>query len=157
MSDPNAHANYMRRTASALYGILEQRQDSFHVGIACGSFGQPVGQDDKLISAEAPRDVTWTESPGESAPDYPENLVPPVMAMKVVDGLESVQIQEDQRGIPLQGERIVELFEEGCSIEQAGQAVMRRLISDLAVDGPAVADFAHDAHGAEDAAVVVSE
>ena len=90
-------------------------------------------QNGELVSADTGADISKPDRATKSICHYSQRIVARQMAQVIIDSLEVVQIDEQQRE-PI-GRRPVtggpKLIDKSLSVEQSGQAVMAREILDL--------------------------
>jgi hypothetical protein len=87
---------------------------------------QSRGDDDELVAAEPRHHVDVAAGCGETARHGPQQFVPGAAPERVVDHLEPVQVQEQDRDGRLGGELVLEELGQRCAVWQAGQRVGER-------------------------------
>ena len=96
--------------------------------------GHAVEQDGELVAAEAGDRVRRPDGRLEPAGDRHEQPVSRLVAERVVDELEAVEVEEEHGGGRLRGgalrppDRLVEAVEEEHAVGQAGQRVVHRVV-----------------------------
>ena len=90
--------------------------------------GVGLGQEDgELVAAVAAENVGASQLGGDHGRQVAEHFVGRVVAERVVDGLEAVQVEEDDAQCPVRyaglGEEVIELLAEGAHVVEAGQTV----------------------------------
>src|SRR3954447_9144836 len=93
-----------------------------------------VARDDdaELVAAEAGQHVVRAEHAAQARADAPQQLVAGGVAQGVVELLEVVEIEQQQRGAPPAAHDLVEVPGERAAVGQAGQLVGARLDAALA-------------------------
>ncbi len=107
---------------------------------------RPFGQDDELVAAEPPDGVALPEDADEPMGHGLEDLVAGVVAQRVVDVLEVVEVDE-QRGhrsvlAPGADEHLVGSVEDQGAVGEAGQRVVQRHVEELGLGLLALGDVA---------------
>ena len=91
----------MAFVAAQLQGLAQRRQqlagDAFDI-VAFGGFLQ---DDDEFVAAEPRHDVARTQRAAQPAGDFHQQHVAGIMAQRIVDDLEAVEIDEQHRKLPL--------------------------------------------------------
>ena len=99
--------------------------------------GGLLQNDHELVAAEPRHDVARTQRAAQPAADLHQQHVAGVVAQRVVDDLEPVEIDEQQRKPPLVAlgglDRVPQHAVEHFAVGQVGQAVVRRQIFDAFV------------------------
>lgn len=89
--------------------------------------GEPDDRDHDLLASKA---VTWAQQPRQPFRDGDEQLVADLMPMRVIDLLESIEIQGHHRGyLPratFRAERMLEQLQHQDSVGQSGQGIVQR-------------------------------
>ena len=89
-------------------------------------------QDDELVAAQTGEGVAGPEDPGQAVGDGDQQLVTDVVAVRVVDRLELVEVGEQDRNDlvgPLAAhDRVVETLYEQRAVRQSGQRVVERAL-----------------------------
>ena len=89
-------------------------------------------QDHELVAAEARRGVRGADAGGEARGGLAEQLVARGVAERVVDVLEHVEVDEEDRRLGLRargaGEGVLEPVHEQQAVRQAGERVVERLV-----------------------------
>jgi hypothetical protein len=92
--------------------------------------GQARSEDGELVAAEAPHPVHWAHRALDAIDDPAEELIARAVPVEVVDGLEVVQVEQDQAGGAAGSERVVQLRShlllEPAAVERSGQRVRAR-------------------------------
>ena len=90
--------------------------------------------DDEFVAAEPRHDVAGTQGAAQPVGDFHQQHVAGIVAQRIVDDLEPVEIDEQHRKLPLVAvrglDRVVQQLVEHLPIGQIGQAVMRGEIFD---------------------------
>jgi nucleotide-binding universal stress UspA family protein len=84
-----------------------------------------AGEDEELVGAQPPHGVPRADLLGEPAADLAQQLVADLVAEGVVDGLEPVEVEEEQRrpaGAVLQ--RLADELQQPRAVGQAGEVVV---------------------------------
>src|SRR5690606_13601368 len=113
--------------------LLRVRDAAHHVEHLCGDdlcfpAREVLQQHDELVAAEAGDDVVAAYGPANLPRSGLQQLVAGGMAAGVVDILELVEIDEEQRAVALPGgtrlDLRLELRDEAMAVEQAGQRIV---------------------------------
>src|SRR5258707_700178 len=95
-------------------------------------------QDRELVAAEAADGVVRPYTLTQSLGDLDEHAVAHVVAEAVVDDLEAVEVEEQQRrgvvALPRVHDRELELLHEPGTIPQAGEAIVVRGVRQLVLE-----------------------
>ena len=120
--------------AAQLQRLAEHGQQPARDAFDLISFAAFFQNDDEFVAAEPGHDVARTQRGAQPVRDFHQQHVAGIMPQRIVDDLEPVEIDEQQRkpplialrGIDCTAQQAVEHFPVG----QAGQAVVRRQIFD---------------------------
>ena len=99
----------------------------------------------ELITAEPGHGIPRTKRRGDPSPDGHQQLVAHLVAERVVDRLEIIQVEEEN-GNPafrVRAQRVIEVDPEGGPIGQVGERVMERLMGQLLLEGLTLAHVSH--------------
>ena len=109
-------------------------------------------QHGELVAAEARGGVAGADAGVEALGDGQQDLVAGGVAEAVVDRLEVVEVEEDDRQAGLlaarAGDRLAHALDEQRAVGQAGDGVVERLVGELLLEGLALADVAGVEHDA---------
>ena len=113
----------------ALPGVGDALGDGDRLGL-----GLDLAADDELVAAE-PRDgVRAADDVLQAAAERDQQLVAGLVAERVVDRLELVDVEQQHRDVALRalraGERLADAVVEERAVRQAGQRVVERLVAD---------------------------
>src|ERR1019366_1184133 len=105
-----------------------------------GVFGRDtVGDDDELVSAQTPQSVGFSKHLAETYSDGSQEVVTHAVAEVVVDRLELVEVDEEDRSLgtktPVANQKLLDPVDDEVSVRQAGQDVVTRLEDDLFLAG----------------------
>jgi len=93
-------------------------------------------QDRELVAAEPRQEVAPADDRAEAARDLDEQLVAVIVAERVVDLLEAVEVDEQERGgaarAPRVGDRTLRAPVQEHAVGQAGERVVQRLAAQAA-------------------------
>ena len=93
-----------------------------------------VQEHGELVAAQARREVARLQRAAQAPGDGLQQLVADRMAERVVDRLEVVEVEEEDRVVaPARGEQLAELVEEQRAVGQAGQRVVVGLVLEAAL------------------------
>src|SRR5215469_13550160 len=105
---------------------------------------QVLEQHGEFVSPVAGNSVPWPHDAGKAPPDLDQELVPGPVPKAVIDGLELVQVyQEDpDRGAVARraGERLRQPVIEEGTVSQTRQTVGKRLLGQLLLERPPLRD-----------------
>ncbi len=88
-------------------------------------------QDGELVAAEARRGVAGAHASGDAAPDLGQHLVADRVAERVVDRLEVVEVEEQDRGgARAVGQRRLDALREERAVREAGERVVEGLMAE---------------------------
>ena len=110
--------------------------------------GQEQGE---LVPAQPGQQVVVAQATPEAIRQHLQQRVADTVAVRVVDRLEAVQIEHDQRAGAAVADVVVHLAVEGGAVEQAGERIVPGEVRDLALLGAA---FRQVAHGGDLSAVL---
>ena len=143
--DADAHAETVGRPA----GRDRHGQGFDHAqGDAGGRFGagEMARQDDEFVAAEARHQVAVADGAQEAAGDHDQGLVAGAMAVEVVDLLEAVEVEHQQRmrgaGARRRGDRRVQAVDELAAVGQAGERILHGEFARARFGGEPLARFA---------------
>ena len=114
-------------------------------------------EDGELVAAEAGHQVARPHRVGEPLGHDAQQLVADVVALRVVDRLEAVQVEEqhaDLRAVQRHLQRGLDLRAEQRPVGQPGEPVRVRLLGQLLLEPAALGDVAGVEHQAADVGVV---
>ncbi|KFB72423.1 MAG: hypothetical protein AW09_002394 [Candidatus Accumulibacter phosphatis] len=115
--------------------------------------GAVVEQQAELVATQPGQGITLAKHPGQNAFDLFEQFIPCSMTGRVIDDLELIQVEitEGMMGAVLfgTGECTVQPFFELTPVNQPGEGVVRRFMSDLPGQLARLGDVAEHQHGAE--------
>ena len=98
------------------------------------ALGGLLQNDHELVAAEPRHDIARTQRTAQPAADLHQQHVAGVVSQRVVDDLEPVEVDEQQRELPLVArggiDRAAQHAVEHFPVRQIGQAVVRRQILD---------------------------
>ena len=99
-----------------------------------------LAQDDELVARQARQGVARTQQRGQALGDGDQQLVADAVAVEVVDQLEPVEIDEQDRGHLARPaapkHRVVEPLEQEDPVRQPGQRVVERALAGTARRSP---------------------
>ena len=125
--------------AAELQRLAQHRQQFAGDALDLVTLGGLLQNDHELVAAEPRHDVARTQRAAQPAADLHQQHVAGVVAQRIVDDLEPVEIDEQQRKLPLVArgglDRAAQHAVEHLAVGQTGQAVVRRQILDPLV-GP---------------------
>ena len=125
--------------AAELQRLAQHRQQLAGDALDLVTFGGFFQDDDEFVAAEPRHDVAGTQRVAQPAADFHQQHVAGVMAQRIVDDLEAVEIDEQHRKLPLIAlrgvDRPAQQAVEHLAVRQMGQAVVRGQIFDPLV-GP---------------------
>ena len=101
-----------------------------------------LGDDRELVAAEPGDGVAAAHDAAEALADTDEERVAGVVAVRVVDRLEAVEVEEHDRERDLTDdrERLVQLVLEQEPVAQPGQRIVERLVDEVVFGGAALGD-----------------
>ena len=126
------------------------------------ALGDPLGglavgvaqHDGELVAAEAGDDVGLAHALAQRAADGADDLVAGLVAARVVDVLEAVEVEQEQRAAAAVAggvaDELGQLLVEAAAVEQVGQRVVVGQVLELGLEALALRDVADDRgqHGA---------
>ena len=119
----------VERGENRLAGLLGQRRGFMPV------FAQVLDQRHELVAAHARRAAGRAETGFEAPRDLDQQLVADFVAARLVDQLEIVEIDEQQRPVAAAaaaaGERLLEAVAEQAAVRQTGQPIVKGEVDDL--------------------------
>ena len=131
----------VERGENCFAGLLGQRRGFVRV------LAQVLDQRHELVAAHARRAAGGAEAGFEAPRDLDQQLVADFVAARIVDQLEVVEIDEQQRSVAAvagaAGERLLEAVVEQATIWQAGQPVVEGEVDDLLFSAFALGDVGH--------------
>jgi len=91
--------------------------------------GRNAGQyDDELVAAQAGDEIGFAHDLGQAAGDLAQQVIANLVAERVVDDLEAVEVEEHDRHLPLVaaclGQQLGKAHEQGEAVGQAGQCIV---------------------------------
>ena len=111
-----------------------------------GRFAEVLEQNHKLISAQARHRIGFADARDNAPRDLLQQKVADVMAERVVQRLEIVEIDEQQRSLALAsdagGESLPQPIQQQAAVGQAGQRVKECEIRDLVMRRLELLEFA---------------
>ena len=141
LAHPDADARADRHRGGTEHVLLDEcgMQSS---GLAQGEVGVGAADDHReLVSAEARDDEGIGQSGAQTVGDLSQQLVPGGMAERVVDGLEAVEVDEQQKRIHPPHRRtmhaVLQHFDERRPVPETGHRIATALLTKLAL-GPQV-------------------
>src|SRR5205814_7841758 len=99
----------------------------------------------ELITAEPGHGIPGTKRRGDPSPDGHQQLVAHLVAERVVDRLEIIQVEEEN-GNPafrVRAQCVIEVDPESGPIGKVGKRVMERLVGQLLLEGLTLAHVSH--------------
>ena len=115
-------------------------------------------QDGELVAAEARRGVGGADARGQALGDLAQDLVAGGVAEAVVDRLEVVEVEEDDRDAVLlatvAGDGVAHALDEQGAVGEVGDRVVEGLVGELLLEGLALADVAAVEHDPADGVVL---
>ena len=128
----DGHAHRRVQTGFAGDGIEQAAGESVEIRV-------DVGQDDReLVAAEPPGDVDRPARRADRGRDPPQRLIARDMAARVVQRLEVVEVDDDDRDVRLAAdgprELLLEPLVEGAVVQDSGQRVLVDLASQILVE-----------------------
>ena len=137
----------------------ERRDDPLGDGHRLVGAAHVLAEDHELVAADAGRGVAGAQDAGQPAGDRDQQQVPDLVAERVVDRLEAVEVEHEHAdgllAAPEATERLVEAVAQQHPVRQAGERIVHRLARELvaaalALDGEP--ERAHEARAVEAAA-----
>ena len=129
-------------------GLAHFRQQAERDGLRALAVGV-VGDYDEFVAAEPGQQLVLAHRVAESAGDFGQHPVAGLMALGVVDLLEAVQVNEQQRQRmalrACEREFLLQAFAEVAAVRQFGQGVVVGELFDAAVAALALRDILHRA------------
>ena len=117
-----------------LHGLAQHRQELAGDALDLGTFGGFLQDDDEFVAAKPRHDVARAQRAAQPARDLHQQHVAGIMAERIVDDLEAVEIDEQHGKLPLVAlrgvDRTAQQSVEHLAVRQVRQAVMRGQIFD---------------------------
>ena len=130
---------------AALADRLEHALGDALRGVAVGV----AQQHGELVAAEAGHDVRLADAVVQRAADRADDLVAGLVAAGVVDVLEAVEVEQEERALAAVaggvGDELGQLLVEAAAVEQLGQRVVVGEVLELVLEALALRDVADDA------------
>jgi hypothetical protein len=138
--DPDARA-HVELAFAKLERLLKRIQEPLRGAGGVARLAELLQQDRELVSAEAGDGVGRAQAFAEPLGDEDQKPIAGPVAEAVVDGLEAVEVAEEDRhrcgGALGAGERMPHSVQEERAVRQSGQRVVERLVDRL-LHGPGV-------------------
>ena len=117
-------------------GLGDGGAEPFGDGLGLVGLGVDA-EDDELVAAEPRAHVLRAQEGGEALRELLEELVADGVAVPVVDGLEAVEVDEEQAaGADLADEGVVDALGEQGAVGQAGERVVVGAVQELGLEAP---------------------
>src|SRR5207249_4486834 len=118
-------------------GLLELTEDAAGDGRRL-ALVDVLEEEGKFVAAQARRGVPRPDRAGESLRDLLDEHVARVVTERVVDVLEVVQVEEEDRHLfgvtPLPGEGVLQAVDVEGAVRQRGQRIVERLAGQLLLE-----------------------
>ena len=127
--------------------LVQHRDDALGELDRLGDVGDVFAHDHELVAAEARHRVGRADRTGEPTRDLDEQLVADDVTETVVDELEAVEVEEQDRDVALGAfgarQRVREAVDEQQAVGEVGEVVVQRLVRERLLGALAVGDVAH--------------
>jgi hypothetical protein len=142
--DADAYADMMlqRSGGDRLVELLDHAQRDIGGVLGARNFAR---QDREFVAAKARHQVLLARGAAQAHGDVDQNLVADAVAVKIVDPLEGVEIEEEYRmramAVRRRAHRILEFLIEAAAVGQAGERVLHRQLARVLFRFDAARDF----------------